>query len=178
MQCFLFYIICSLFAQYCSGASLIKMWFSLYNIWFVLESSLYSKWIALLFGEMRKTLLSLWNAVSCISFTSNENLMLFFLRCAVQGRASTFLNLPHQLSLHPCSPSLFILTNLLLFLHTLLCCFLPLHLLLQSLHCQFVALASPSVIDHGGNSVGFASLEMCVSVGKERRSNTLITAGL
>lgn len=48
----------------------------------------------------------------------------------------------------------------------------------QSLHCQFVALASPSVIDHGGNSVVFAGLEMCVSAGRERRSNTLITAGL
>lgn len=52
------------------------------------------------------------------------------------------------------------------------------HPLVQSLHCQFVALASPSVIDHGGNSVVFAGLEMCGSAGKERRSNTLITADL
>ena len=42
----------------------------------------------------------------------------------------------------------------------------PRHPLVQSLHCQFVALASPSVIDHGGNSAVFAGLEMCVPAGR------------
>lgn len=48
----------------------------------------------------------------------------------------------------------------------------------QSLHCQFAALASLSVIDHSGSGTVVAVPEMCVSAGRRRRSNTLITAGV
>lgn len=125
------------------------------------------------------------NAASCdvkIAVINNEIRMVFFFpnwQPKMKPVLSSTYFIMHAFT-SPLSHSLSPLTNFLCLSSPP--CHLPspspLPPRVQSLHCQFVALASPSVIDHGGNSTVFAGLETCVSTGRQRRSNTLITAGL